>query len=170
MTRPPHRARTELRGAGRQPAVSYADRWAVLATKHDKLPLVAPPLAAVGVKVTGVADNTDQLGTFTEEVRRPGTPLETAVAKARLGMAATGSALGLASEGSIGPHPASPFLTADIEVVVLVDADRDLVVWAAARQMPGRGRRSPAAGSTCRSRSDPPGRRARPRRRRTIRR
>lgn len=132
MTRPPHRARTELRGAGRQPALSYADRWAVLATKHDKLPLVAPPLAAVGVKVTGVAVDTDQLGTFTGEVRRLGTPLETAVAKARLGMAASGSTLGLASEGSIGPHPASPFLTADIEVVVLVDADRDLVVWAAA--------------------------------------
>lgn len=130
--RPPRRARTEPRGAGRQPAASYAGRWAVLATKHDKLPLVAPPLAAVGVDVTAVAVDTDRMGTFTGEVPRPGPPLETAVAKARLGMAATGSALGLASEGSIGPHPASPFLTADIEIVVLVDADRDLVVWAAA--------------------------------------
>lgn len=132
MTLPPQGERSEPRGAGRQPAGSYAGRGAVLATKHEKLPLVAPPLAAVGLEVKGVAVDTDQLGTFTGEVPRPGPPLETAVAKARLGMAVTGSRLGLASEGSIGPHPASPFLTADIEIVVLVDADRDLVVWATA--------------------------------------
>lgn len=84
------------------------------------------------MEVTAPALDTDQLGTFTGEIPRPGPPLDTAIAKARLGMAATGSALGLASEGSIGPHPASHFVTADIEIVVLVDADRDVVVWATA--------------------------------------
>jgi hypothetical protein len=112
--------------------VPYAGRSAVLASKHDKLPLVAPALATIGVEVTVVAVDTDQLGTFSGEVPRPGPPLETAVAKARLGMAAAGCSLGLASEGSVGPHPASPLLTADVEVVVLVDADRDLTVWATA--------------------------------------
>ncbi|WP_205629722.1 DUF6671 family protein [Jiangella muralis] len=117
------------RDAGRRPVVSYTGRRAVLATKHDKLPLVAPPLAASGLEVTAVAIDTDQLGTFTGDIPRPGTPLDTAIAKARLGMAAAGTSLGVASEGSVGPHPASPLLTADAEIVVLVDADRDVVVW-----------------------------------------
>jgi len=112
--------------------VSYAGRAAVLATKHDKLPLVAPPLAAVGLEVVAVAVDTDRLGTFTGEIPRPGSARDTAIAKARLAMAATGIPLGLASEGSIGPHPATPLLTVDVELVVLVDDDRDIIVWAAA--------------------------------------
>ena len=113
------------------PLVSYTGRAAVLATKHDKLPLVAPPLAAVGLTVVAVAVDTDRLGTFTGEVPRPGSPRDTAIAKARLAMAATGTPLGLASEGSVGPHPATPLLTLDVELVVLVDDDRDVIVWAA---------------------------------------
>jgi hypothetical protein len=36
--------------------------------------------------------------------------------------------LGLASEGSFGPHPAVPWITVDREIVVLVDDRRGLVV------------------------------------------
>ena len=118
--------------AGPGPLVSYTGRAAVLATKHDKFPLIAPPLAAIGLEVVAVAVDTDRLGTFTGEIPRPGSPLDTAIAKARLAMAATGSSLGLASEGSIGPHPATPLLTVDVELVFLVDDDRDIIVWAAA--------------------------------------
>lgn len=132
MTRLPGAGDAQQPTAHQRSLVSYSGRSAVLATKHDKLPLVVPPLAAVGVEVTAVAVDTDQLGTFTGEIPRPGPPLDTAIAKARLGMAAAGTSLGLASEGSIGPHPASPLLVADVEVVVLVDADRDVVVWATA--------------------------------------
>lgn len=116
----------------RRTAAPFAGRTAVLATKHRKLDLIVPPMRALGMDVTAAAVDTDELGTFTGEVPRPGPPLETAIAKARVGMAATGSTLGLASEGSIGPHPAVPLLTVDVEIVVLVDAERDLVVSASA--------------------------------------
>jgi hypothetical protein len=103
---------------------------AVLATKHGKLPLIAPPLEeAVGLRVETVAVDTDSLGTFTGDIPRQRPPLETAIAKARLGMSATGHALGLASEGSIGPDPAMPFVDTDQEIVVLVDDDNGIVVW-----------------------------------------
>lgn len=108
----------------------YRGRTAVLATRHGKLPLVGPPLtSAVGLEVVEAAVDTDALGTFTGEVPRALPPLETAVAKARLGMAATGCALGLASEGSIGPDQQLPVLLADTEIVVLVDAAEDVVLW-----------------------------------------
>ena len=108
----------------------YTGLVAVLATKHGKLPLIAPPLEeAVGLRVEVVTVDTDSLGTFTGDIPRQGPPLETAIAKARLGMSATGHAIGLASEGSIGPDPAMPFVTADREIVVLVDDDNGIVVW-----------------------------------------
>ena len=73
--------------------------------------------------------DTDQLGTFSGERARTGSALETAIAKARLGMNQTGHALGIASEGSIGPDPQNPFLISDIEIVVLVDMERNLTIF-----------------------------------------
>ncbi|WP_298211844.1 DUF6671 family protein [Ferrimicrobium sp.] len=108
----------------------YSGRVAVLSTKHDKLPLVAPPLERmVGLSVTTIAVDTDVLGTFTEDIPRLGSPLDTAIAKARLGMNASGGVIGVASEGSIGPDPSFPFVTADRELVVLVDDEADIIVW-----------------------------------------
>jgi hypothetical protein len=108
----------------------YAGRIAVLSTKHDKLPLIAPSLARiVGLNVNVAAVDTDVLGTFTGDIPRPGSPLDTAIAKARLGMSATGQVLGIASEGSIGPNPSFPFVIADRELVVLVDDEADIIVW-----------------------------------------
>lgn len=100
-----------------------------MATKHDKLPLIAPAvLGAVGLCCQDAAVDTDLLGTFSGSVRRTASPLATAAAKARLGMAARGSRLGLASEGTIGPHPGIPLVPLDVELVVLVDDERDIVV------------------------------------------
>ncbi len=108
----------------------YTGGTAVLATKHDKLPLIAPPLeAAVGLRVEAVAVDTDALGTFTGDILRQGSPLDTAIAKARLGMNAAGRPLGLASEGSIGPDPSMPLVHSDREIVVLVDDKKGIVVW-----------------------------------------
>jgi hypothetical protein len=72
--------------------------------------------------------DTDRLGTFSGEVERPGSPTETAVLKARLGMAQSGCSLGLASEGSFGPHPAFPFVAAARELLVFIDDERGLLV------------------------------------------
>ena len=107
----------------------YHGRTAVLATMHDKLPLIAPAmLAAIGLDVHDVPVDTDQLGTFTGDVARPGTLWATAVAKARLGMDASRTRLGLASEGSIGPPPGLAFVIAAVELVVLVDDELDIVI------------------------------------------
>lgn len=106
----------------------YAGERAVLATKHGKLDCIAPSLAKVGLMVEVAGVDTDVLGTFTGEVPRTAPPLETAIVKARLGMAAAGLPFGLASEGSFPPHPAVPWVTVDREIVVLVDDRCGLVV------------------------------------------
>jgi len=102
----------------------YRGRMAALATQHGKERVVARPLrAALGLGVTVPANiDTDLLGTFTGDVKRTGTPREVAIRKARLGMSASGLPLGLASEGSFGPHPLIPYLSAsDYELMAFVD-------------------------------------------------
>ncbi|MGF1525433.1 MAG: DUF6671 family protein [Candidatus Competibacterales bacterium] len=113
-----------------QPFHPYCGRRAVLATMHRKQEAIAPPLASQLGLVIEVPDalDTDRLGTFTGEVERPGPMLETAIAKARAGMAASGLPLGLASEGSYGPHPSMPFIPAGIELLVWVDDERPMVL------------------------------------------
>ena len=104
---------------------------AILATKHAKERAIARPLrAALGLFVA-VPDriDTDLLGTFTGEVERVGTPREVAIKKARLGMSAYGVALGLASEGSFGPHPLFPLpIACGHEILAFVDDDRGITV------------------------------------------
>ena len=129
MSNPPAGVEPDLERQPRLDRHPYRASTAVLATMHDKLPLIAPAmLTAVGLDVRDVHVDTDRLGTFTGDVARLGTPWETAVAKARLGMNAAGVRLGLASEGSIGPPPGVAFVVAARELVVLVDDERGLVV------------------------------------------
>lgn len=108
----------------------YAGARAVFATMHGKERAVAPVLKArLGLDlVTPPGLDTDALGTFTGEVPRPGDMVETAILKARAGMAAAGLPLGLASEGSYGAHPQIPFVNAGVEVLVLVDDERGLII------------------------------------------
>jgi hypothetical protein len=109
---------------------TYAKAKAVLATMHGKEAVIAPAMlenAGIDV-VTAASINTDLLGTFTGDVPRVGTMRDVAVRKARLGMEVTGLPVGIASEGSFGPHPVIPFIKADIELIVLVDDDHGLVL------------------------------------------
>lgn len=108
----------------------YAGRTAVFATMHRKEQVVAPALSStLGLIVTTTPRlDTDQLGTFSGEIPRSGTMLEVAMRKARLGMSAAGVPLGLASEGSFGPHPAIPYIPAGMELLVFVDDERGIVV------------------------------------------
>jgi hypothetical protein len=76
--------------------------------------------------VEAVAIDTDQFGTFTGTTPRAGTAAEAALAKARAGMTATGLPLGLASEGSFGPHPWLPFGAGGVETLAFIDAERGL--------------------------------------------
>lgn len=107
----------------------YTGHQAALATRHGKWELIAPVMnEKLSLTVVNVDVDTDALGTFSGDVPRRGTPIETAVAKARLGMESSGLTLGIANEGTIGPHPAIPFVIADTELVVLVDEERGIVV------------------------------------------
>lgn len=107
----------------------YSGGVAALATKHAKDEAIAPVFHdLLGIQVQVVHIDTDSFGTFAGEIPRTDSPLNTAVAKARAGMAESGHALGLASEGTIGPDPFIPFFTADIETIVFVDDARGIVV------------------------------------------
>jgi hypothetical protein len=107
----------------------YQNAQAVLTSKHHKLSLFQEPfLGALGMRITEEPLDTDLLGTFTGDVERTASPLETAITKARMGINATGIGLGFASEGSIGADPIIPWIPCDIEVVVLVDEARNLVI------------------------------------------
>lgn len=100
----------------------------MLGTRHEKEHVIGPALAAVGLRIVVEPLDTDLFGTFTGEIERLSDPITTCTAKARAAMAAAGSSLGLASEGSFYPHPDSFAVTVDAETLVLVDDDNALVI------------------------------------------
>ena len=113
-----------------KPLHPYAGYTAVLATMHGKEEAIREPfIDGLGLDiVTPNIIDTDVFGTFTGEIRRETGIKDTAIAKARLGMQLTGLPIGIASEGSFGPHPEIPMIPADIELMVLVDSQRDLIL------------------------------------------
>jgi hypothetical protein len=114
----------------------YAGKTVVLTTKHKKLELIAPILeSALGVSVVLHEADTDLLGTFVGDVERLNPARQTVIEKARLGTAALGQSLGIASEGTIGPDPSLPFARSDIEYVGFVDLDLGIEVVESYRSM-----------------------------------
>lgn len=107
----------------------YSKKEVVLTSKHRKIDLIKPAFEiSLGCIIFEIPLDTDQFGTFTGDIVRLDPPLETAVKKARLGMSHTGTPLGIASEGSIGPDPNVPFLHSDIEHLVFVDDENEIVI------------------------------------------
>lgn len=105
----------------------WRGKRAVLATMHGKERAIAPLLQRwLGLRVT-VADDidTDVFGTFTRDIARAGPPRDAARQKIDAALATgKGHDIGLASEGSFGPHPQLPFCALDREMVLLVDRAR----------------------------------------------
>lgn len=100
-----------------------------LATKHGKLAQIAPAFETLrDWQIELVEIDTDVYGTFSGEVPRLLTPRDAAIAKARAGALNAGYEFGIASEGSIGPHPQIPFINADVEVMAFVDLKNDFAV------------------------------------------
>ncbi|GAA4034087.1 DUF6671 family protein [Actimicrobium antarcticum] len=102
---------------------SYAGQQIAFLTQHGKeqviAPILEPALGCVIKHVTGF--DTDQLGTFTRDIRRPGSQLDAARRKARIGMELSGLSLGMASEGSFDLDPFAGMFPWNIELLVLID-------------------------------------------------
>jgi hypothetical protein len=94
---------------------------AVITTKHSKEILIAPVFERLGIITTLVDWDTDQLGTFSAEIPRTLNQSDTAIKKARIGMAQSGSKYGIASEGSIGADPLLTFVNSALEAIVWID-------------------------------------------------
>lgn len=101
----------------------FVGRTLILGTKHKKERVLAPILEReLGVRIV-VPDNfdTDKFGTFTLDIARKGSQLETARRKAMAVMDLLDADLCLVSEGSFGTHPNIPFVQSNLELVLLVD-------------------------------------------------
>lgn len=72
--------------------------------------------------------NTDKFGTFSGEIERVNAPLQTARLKALAGLDLRDESLGIASEGSFGAHPSSPFISANEELVILIDTKHNIEI------------------------------------------
>lgn len=113
------------------PSVSrYANRRIALASLHGKERILARPLR-VGLGLTlchARSVNTDRFGSFGGEQARVADALSTCRRKAEAALEALGLELGIASEGSFGPHPAVPMLPVGHEWMTFVDRRDGLVI------------------------------------------
>lgn len=97
---------------------------------HQKEQVIAPLFASAFSAIAKVPLklNTDLLGTFTGEIEREGDLLRVAGKKCLMGMNMLGLDVGLASEGSFGPHPKWGFMPAATECILFVDRKNDLEI------------------------------------------
>lgn len=108
----------------------FEGRKLVIATKHHKESVIAPILEA-NLKVKCFVPNdfdTDTLGTFTGEIERKNDALSTARQKCLLAMEQSNCDLGIASEGSFGPHPTIFIAHADDEFLIFIDKKYNLEI------------------------------------------
>lgn len=100
----------------------YQNKTCYLASMHKKETAVSIPFEKfLGCKVIPAEINTDLLGTFTGEIERTLTPFACAKEKCYRGLDVAKGTLGIASEGSFGPHPSIPCISADFEVLFFTD-------------------------------------------------
>ncbi len=108
----------------------FEGRKLVIATKHSKERVIAPLLEQhLGVHCFVPDDfDTDALGTFTGEIERKEDALSTVRKKCLLAMEKTKCDLGIASEGSFGPHPTLFMAHADDELLLFIDKKNNLEI------------------------------------------
>lgn len=108
----------------------FDGRFIVIATMHEKEKVIAPILEQeLDVKCITISNlNTDTFGTFSGEIERVNPPLETVRQKALEALKLCAADLVIASEGSFGPHPASFFVSANEEYIILIDKKHNLEI------------------------------------------
>jgi hypothetical protein len=110
----------------------FEGRKLVIGTMHGKENVIAPILQnGIGVQCF-VPNNfdTDFLGTFSGEIQRASSSLETVRKKCLTAMSSYNCDLGIASEGSFGSHPSIFFANADEEILIYIDKKNDLEIIA----------------------------------------
>lgn len=108
----------------------FKNRRLVIATMHQKESVIAPLLEKhlqVNCELPNNF-NSDQFGTFSGEVERVHSPIETLRKKCEAAIKLTNCGLAVASEGSFGAHPFIPFAQADDELVMLLDIKNDFEI------------------------------------------
>lgn len=110
----------------------FEGRKLLIATKHEKEKVIAPLLEAeLGVQFIIPEDfDTDVFGTFSGEIERTNSPIDTARLKCSTAMNRYGYDLAIASEGSFGSHPSLFFLPANEEFLILIDHKNNLEIIA----------------------------------------
>jgi hypothetical protein len=108
----------------------FEGRRIIIATKHKKDSVIAPLLEEhLGVQCFVPTDfDTDKLGTFTGEIERKNDALTTVRQKCLLAMEEYQCDLGIASEGSFGPHPSIFMAHADDEFLIFIDKKNNLEI------------------------------------------
>lgn len=109
-----------------------SNRPLFIATKHSKETVIEPLFSSEFNSdcFTSIDFDTDVLGTFSGEIPRNDSALNTLRAKCELGYKTSNCDLVIASEGSFGPHPTIGFGLADQELVMLKDFKNDLEIVA----------------------------------------
>jgi len=109
--------------------MDYKNKSVLLVSKHQKERVIHPVFQEITGCDIHVSDfDTDKFGTFTGEIARTSSAYETCILKAKTVAKVAGYRLGLASEGSFGPHPAMPFLPSDHEIMVFFDQDNNWII------------------------------------------
>ena len=108
----------------------YIGKTVAFLTQHGKDILIGPSFeAALGCTVVCAEGyDTDQLGTFSGEIKRLDNQLQTARTKARIGMSLTGASLGIASEGSFVSDPFGGLIPWNIEVLIWIDDEHQIEI------------------------------------------
>jgi len=108
----------------------FANKQIAFLTQHGKEHVVKailePALDCEIHHETGY--NTDLLGTFSRDIARLGTQLETARKKAQKAITLSGLPIGLASEGAFGPDPFTGMLNWNSEILLLLDKAKGLEI------------------------------------------
>lgn len=108
----------------------YEKRKVVFLTKHGKESVIKPILESeTGCElITENGYDTDKLGTFSREIKRPKSQIDTARLKINVGMRLTNIDIGIASEGSFGSHPIAP-IPWNVELVLLSDKKEKFEIY-----------------------------------------
>jgi hypothetical protein len=118
----------------------YAGQAISFLTQHGKERLLGPRFAEqLGCRlVRAIGYDTDQLGTFTRDIDRPGTQLAVARFKAQKATELMDCSIGLGSEGAFGADPVGGIMPWNTEVLVWIDKRLNIEIVGIA-QGPGGG-------------------------------